>query len=209
MDGTSLPLGCLAAVAGPSQVFELEVDEALPRLLPDATRLLVVEQGVVAVGGERPQGRRIVKRFAGEGAVLLPPGPDEWVAALRPARLRALSEAAVERIAGDPSGALFLLGAFEASLENAHEALGALAYVHHVDRLRDLLLRLAREHGRVDGRTGVRIDLPLTHELLAEAIASARETTSRAMEALTRAGFVVRERGEYRLLVAPDTLFAA
>src|ERR687891_380157 len=104
MDGTSLPLGCPAAVAGPSQVFELEVDEPLPRLLPDATRLLVVEQGVVAGGGE----------------VLLPPGPDEWVAALRPARVRALSEAAVERLAGDPSGALFLLGAFEASLENAH-----------------------------------------------------------------------------------------
>jgi CRP-like cAMP-binding protein len=208
MDGTSHPLRSLTELAGPSEVFELEVDEPLPRVLPDATRLLVIEEGVVAVGGERLQGRRIVKRFAGRGAVLLPPGPDEWVAALRPARLRVLSDAAVERIAGDPAGALFLLGAFESSLENAHDALGTFAHVHHVDRVRDLLLRLAREHGRVDGRTGVRIDLPLTHELLAEAIASARETTSRAMEALTRAGFVVRERGGYRLLVAPDELFA-
>jgi CRP-like cAMP-binding protein len=74
-----------------------------------------------------------------------------------------------------------------------------------VERVRETLLRLACEFGKVDGR-GVRIDLPLTHELLAEMVCSARETVTRAVDELECEGFVMREAGGYRVSVDPKHL---
>jgi CRP-like cAMP-binding protein len=62
------------------------------------------------------------------------------------------------------------------------------------------LLAVEDGYGKVDGR-GVRIDLPLTHELLAEMVCSARETVTRAVDELEREGFVIREAGGYRVAV--------
>ena len=53
---------------------------------------------------------------------------------------------------------------------------------------------------------GVRLDFPITHELLAEMIGSARETVSRAVEQLERSGVVVREGRSYRLRVEPERI---
>ncbi|HSP74458.1 MAG TPA: helix-turn-helix domain-containing protein, partial [Gaiellaceae bacterium] len=67
------------------------------------------------------------------------------------------------------------------------------------------LLQLARDHGRVAAR-GIRLDLPLTHELLADMIGSSRETVTMALAELQREGFVSRSGRFYRLDVAPDEL---
>jgi len=53
---------------------------------------------------------------------------------------------------------------------------------------------------------GVRLDFPVTHELLGEMIGSARETVSRALDRLESTGFVVREGRSYRLQVNPETI---
>jgi CRP-like cAMP-binding protein len=81
----------------------------------------------------------------------------------------------------------------------------ALASSHHVDRLREKLLQLAEDHGRV-GRDGVVLKLPVTHELLAEMIGSTRETVTRAVDALERDGFLRRQGREYVLRVSPGAL---
>jgi len=48
--------------------------------------------------------------------------------------------------------------------------------------------------------------LPITHELLAEMIGSARETVTRAVDALEQNGFLRRQDRGYVLRVSPGTL---
>jgi CRP-like cAMP-binding protein len=73
--------------------------------------------------------------------------------------------------------------------------------------VRRQLLELAREHGRVC-RDGIRIDLPLTHDLISDMVGCARETVTRAFDELQREGFVVRRGGAYQLLVRAEELYA-
>jgi CRP-like cAMP-binding protein len=53
---------------------------------------------------------------------------------------------------------------------------------------------------------GVLIDLPLTHDAIAESIGSSRETVTLALGKLMRSGFVARDDRRYRLSVRPDDL---
>jgi CRP-like cAMP-binding protein len=69
------------------------------------------------------------------------------------------------------------------------------------------LLQLAASYGHVV-RNGIRIDFPVSHALLAEMIGSSRETVTRAVDHLQRDGFVDRQGSTYRLLVAPESVFA-
>jgi hypothetical protein len=91
------------------------------------------------------------------------------------------------------------------ALRRREELIASLSNARHIDRVRETFLRLARDYGKVDGR-GVRIDLPLTHELLAEMVCSARETVTRAVDELEREGFVMRERGGYRVAIDAQLL---
>ena len=50
------------------------------------------------------------------------------------------------------------------------------------------------------------LQLPITHELLAEMIGSARETVTRAVDALEQNGFLRREDRGYVLRVSPGAL---
>jgi CRP-like cAMP-binding protein len=75
----------------------------------------------------------------------------------------------------------------------------------HVERLRGKLLQLARAHGTAD-TDGVRIELPLTHKLLGQAVGSARETVTLALNTLEREGFLVREDRLYKLMISPEIL---
>jgi CRP-like cAMP-binding protein len=53
---------------------------------------------------------------------------------------------------------------------------------------------------------GVRVKLPLTHELLGQAVGSARETVTSALRTLEREEFLVREGRLYRLMISPEIL---
>ena len=105
-----------------------------------------------------------------------------------------------------PTAALAIVQALLAELRQRDESLAQFANVSHAERLRAKLQQLARSHGTVvDG--GIRIELPLTHELLGQAIGSARETVTAALRTLEAEGFVVREGRRYRLPAA-DVLAA-
>ncbi len=71
-------------------------------------------------------------------------------------------------------------------------------------RLVRLLLRLADEYGRKTPE-GLLIDLPLTHQEVAELIGSTRETTSLALGQLSKRGLLKRHRKHF-LLPDPDAL---
>jgi CRP/FNR family cyclic AMP-dependent transcriptional regulator len=166
---------------------------------------LVVEAGFVVIRRKIPGRRGIVICHAGAGVLLTAPEADETLDALVEARVTLVSEAAYVTLLARPDVAAVLSDALRSALRQKRDSIANFAGVRPVDRVERKLLQLAREHGRVVP-DGIRLDFPITHELLAEMIGSARETVSRAIERLERTGFVVREGRSYRLRVEPETL---
>jgi CRP-like cAMP-binding protein len=175
------------------------------RSLPDAA-LLAVEDGFVAVRRTAsPSRRSFIVDEAGSGGILLPATADEELVALVPSCVRVISAAALDRLLSTKEGAHLIWDVLTAALRRRAELIASLSNARHIERVREKLLRLARDYGTVDAE-GVRIDLPLTHELLAEMVCSARETVTRAIDELERDGFVLRGARGYRVAVDPQLL---
>jgi hypothetical protein len=190
--------GCAALTLAPGEVRPA-------RSLPDAV-LIGVTDGFVAVRRTAPPARRsVIVDDATAGGVLLAPTPDDELVGLIPSRVCVVSSAALDRLLSKRDCAHVMWEALALALRRREELIASLSNARHVERVRDKLLRLASDYGKVDGR-GVRIDLPLTHELLAEMVCSARETVTRAVDQLEREGFVMREAGGYRVSVDPQRL---
>jgi hypothetical protein len=172
-----------------------------------AARLLVVADGILVTRTFAAPGVRsmIVGRSAA-GAILPPPGPDELLQSLTDAWLTAIPHDVWHRLLAIPSAAEGLVAGLEDALRRQRDAARAVAGIRNKDRVRRQLSELAREHGRV-GRTGIRIDLPVTHDLIADMVGCARETVTRAFDELQREGFVARCGSSYLLLVSPETLY--
>ena len=173
-----------------------------------AARLLVVEEGIVLVRSFGGAGARsmIVAR-CGPGSIMPMPAEGEYLQALTDAWLTAVPHTAWRRFLAVPEVAERLVCGLEETLMRQREASRSLAGVRNTERVRRQLLELAREHGRVC-RDGIRIDLPLTHELISDMVGCARESVTRAFDELQRAGFVERRGASYRLRVAPEALSA-
>lgn len=166
---------------------------------------LVVEAGFVVIRTMIPGRRGVVTCHAGAGALLTVPELDETLDALVEARVTLVSEATYAKLLADPRAATALSDALRSALRQKRDSLANFGSVRPVDRVERKLLQLAREHGRVVP-DGIRLDFPITHELLAEMVGSARETVSRAIERLEATGFVVRAGRSYRLHVKPETI---
>jgi Crp-like helix-turn-helix protein len=175
--------------------------------LPQA-RILLVQRGVVLLRTAGGSGlRSMVVCRCSAGAVLPPPAGGEALQSLTDAWVTAVPPSAWSRLLSVPDAAARLVAGLEETLLAQRESASALAGIRHVDRVRRQLIELARDHGRVC-RDGIRIDLPLTHDLLADMVGCARETATRAFDELQRAGFVARSGRFYRLLVPPESLGA-
>lgn len=175
------------------------------RSLP-AAALLAVEDGFVAVRRTAASTRRsVIVDEAATGGLLLPPTADDELVGLVASRVRVISLAALDQLLSESGGARVICEELASALRRRTELIASLSSARHIDRVREKFLRLARDYGKVDGE-GVRIDLPLTHELLAEMVCSARETVTRAVDELERQGFIMREAGGYRVAVDPQLL---
>jgi CRP-like cAMP-binding protein len=173
--------------------------------IPDAA-LLVVEEGVVLLSSTRPgSSRTMALTLAGSAEVLLPPAADERLEALEDSWLTVVSAGALTALLGVPAASAIVVDALAEALRERQETIGNFASVRHVERVREKLLQLARAHGKVVPG-GVRLDLPLTHELVGEMVGSARETVTWAFAQLAREGFARREGRAYRLAVSPEAL---
>jgi CRP-like cAMP-binding protein len=168
--------------------------------------LLVVESGIVVVVAQLEGAtRRSIVATGREGSLLPPPAAGEAVEAITDARLRAVSPAAWRELLALPEAAAAVADALVAELRERQESLRHFANVRHVERVREKLLQLGRVHGRVVPG-GIRLDLPLTHELLAEMVGSRRETVTFALADLQKEGFVSRAGRTYVLAVSPSDL---
>jgi CRP-like cAMP-binding protein len=175
--------------------------------LPSA-RILLVHRGVVLVRSPGSAGvRSMILCRCAAGAVLPPPAAAEHIQSLTDAWVTAVPTSAWPRLLSVPEAAARLIAGLEGTLLAQRESARALASVRHVDRVRLQLLELARDHGRVC-TDGIRIDLPLTHDLIADMVGCARETATRAFDELQRTGFVERRGRFYQLLVSPESLGA-
>jgi hypothetical protein len=169
-------------------------------------QLVAVEEGLVVLRSALPgSSRRTVTCTAGAGRIILPPGSDESLSALSDVLLRPISTRRRAHLLESPETAAALVDGLAETLRQKHASLANMARLHHVDRVRETLVGLARAHGRV-GTDGIRLDFPLTQDLLGEMTGSARETVSRALDQLQREGFVARHGRRYSVHLSPEEL---
>jgi Crp-like helix-turn-helix domain len=173
--------------------------------LRDAAFVLVAGGLVVLRSSVPGSSRRTITCHAGEGSLVLPPENGDSLVALTAAAIVPISAADRDRLLESPIASRLLVDGLAETLRQKQAAVASLSRLHHVDRVREKLLELAREHGRV-GRDGIRLDFPLTHDLLGEMTGSARETVTRALDELQRQGFVQRRGRTYSVCVSPEEL---
>ncbi|MBW8741812.1 MAG: Crp/Fnr family transcriptional regulator, partial [Acidobacteria bacterium] len=135
-------------------------DEILPTHIPGAAFLFVDDGLVVLRNAANGVRRRTVTCHAGPGALIIPPEPGEVLAALTDAAVAVVDRDSLDELLASPERARALLDGLAETLRQKHAAIANMSRLHHVDRVREKLIELAREHGRV-GRDGVRLDFPL------------------------------------------------
>jgi CRP/FNR family transcriptional regulator, cyclic AMP receptor protein len=175
-----------------------------PLEIPAETALLVVEAGLITSVVSR-SGRRFVVSFAGVGDLMLPPAKGMALEALRPSRVRVVSEGARRRLLADPASAEEIFAGLATSVREHEQSLSHFAARVHEERVLAKLLQLGRKFGRVTPH-GIRLDLPLTHQLLADAVGAARETVSVILRKLQRDGTIKRVGRTYVLKLPPHEL---
>lgn len=170
--------------------------------------LLLVDDGFVVLRAiVSPAVRSVVTCEGGPGRVLLSPARTEVLVGLVESSLTVIDAGARVELLRVPALADRLVQQLALALRQTREAVANFGPARHVDRVRGKLLELAASYGHVV-RDGVRIDFPVSHALLAEMTGSSRETVTRAVAQLHRAGFVDRRGSTYLLFVSPESVAA-
>lgn len=216
-------LGGLAELGGEmgAQIARRSVSIVLARgaawgLVPGSdVALLTVEEGFVLISAAMGEGcngghlgngsRRIILATGESGTFLPPPAVGERLEALTPCRITVISADSLRALLRFPVVAEAIADALVEALGERQATIRTCAYVRHCERVREKLLQLARGYGHVVPG-GVRIDFPLTQQLLADMVGSARETVSLALSELAREGFVHRQQRRYVLRIASRDL---
>jgi hypothetical protein len=193
--------GCLTTTLEPR---EPHFTEDFPR-----GAFLAIESGFVVTRAATPAASRsVITCEAGPGRLAVPPSPDEVLTALTKASVTVIDAHALAELLNLPAVAVRVVDQLAFALRQKQEAIADLASPRHIERVRRKLLQLGQSYGHVV-RDGIRIDFPISHALLAEMIASSRETVTRALDELQRDGFVARDGASYRLLVPAETVLPA
>ena len=115
---------------------------------------------------------------------------DVFAEAVTESRVAGIQKASLERvIRSDPAFALKLFSSLSERLRQSDEVIESLLYREVSTRLATLLLNLDERFGEENG-AGRLIDVRLTHQDLANMIASTREAVSKVMSEFQRDGVV-------------------
>lgn len=191
------------SVLAPCTVLSLPAGSRLERNRVETDSLLLIEDGIALVSAPSAAQRPIVVAFAAPGSVLLAPVPQEGLEALADLRMTLVAACAKRQLLEIPAAADVILDGVAGGLRDCQESLSHFASLRPADRVRHKLIQLARLYGEV-GAGGVSLDLPLTHELLADMVGSTRETVTRTLSQFAREGLVRHERGRFQLAALPD-----
>ena len=164
--------------------------------------MYVLREGRVKVTKMSGQGREKILEilevgsFFGEMALLDPPERSASVQSLDPVRVLALSRngflRALER---SPGLAMAVIRELARRLRHTNRDASHIPYQSVKERTWELLQRLATD---VDG-DGWRISPALTHQEVADMVATSRETVTRAMKQLKQDGCLRQEGKRYRI----------
>jgi CRP/FNR family cyclic AMP-dependent transcriptional regulator len=185
-----------------AEAGEVELSSALARTAKGPG--LLVLDGVVATSVR--VGDRVASELLGAGDLLEPDELDadelvvcmtEW-RALVPARFAVLDGAFAERIRLWPQLTQALLRRVERRAHNLNVQRAIASQPRLELRLTLLLWHLASRWGRVEPG-GIRLPLPLTHQLLGRLIGAERPSVSHALARLSRAGAVTGHGDEWHL----------
>ncbi|CAN5683694.1 Crp/Fnr family transcriptional regulator [soil metagenome] len=120
---------------------------------------------------------------------------DVFAETVTEARVASIQKSAIERvIKSRPDFALKLFSSFSERLRQSDEVIESLLHREVATRLATLLINLSDRFGTGNG-TGTILDVRLTHQDLANMIASTREAVSKVMSEFQRDGYIeVRSR---------------
>lgn len=120
---------------------------------------------------------------------------DVFAEAVTEARVASIQKSAIERVIKmRPDFALKLFSSFSERLRQSDEVIESLLHREVATRLATLLINLSDRFGTGNG-TGTMLDVRLTHQDLANMIASTREAVSKVMSEFQRDGYIeVRSR---------------
>ena len=130
---------------------------------------------------------------------------DVFAEAVTESRVAGIQKASIERvIKSDPAFALKLFSSLSERLRQSDEVIESLLHREVSCRLATLLMNLSERFGEDNG-AGRLIDVRLTHQDLANMIASTREAVSKVMSEFQRDG-VVESRNRRIAIVDKDAL---
>jgi CRP/FNR family transcriptional regulator len=130
---------------------------------------------------------------------------DVFAEAVTDSRVASIQKASIERvIKSDPGFALKLFSSFSERLRQSDEVIESLLHREVSTRLATLLINLGERFGESNG-LGTLIDVRLTHQDLANMIASTREAVSKVMSELQRDG-VIESRNRRIVIVNGEAL---
>ncbi len=201
-----------AAVVFAAGIGELDLNRHL-REIGRGPGILIVE-GVLAINVT--VGDRVASELLGAGDLLEPNTcePDEMFTCstgwrvLVPARLAVLDAPFAERVARWPHLTQVLLARAERRTHNLNVQRAITCQPRLEIRLALLLLHLASRWGHVEPG-GVRLTLPLTHQLLGRLVGAERPSVSHALARLARSGLVTGAGDEWHLHARVDERFDA
>ncbi|HTU27985.1 MAG TPA: helix-turn-helix domain-containing protein [Solirubrobacteraceae bacterium] len=201
-----------AAVVFGAGTGELSLDRHL-RDIGRGPGVLIID-GVLAVNVT--VGDRVAAELLGAGDLLEPDTsePDELFTCstgwrvLVPARLAVLDDGFAERVSRWPQLTQVLLTRAERRTHSLNVQRAITCQPRLEIRLALLLLHLASRWGHVEPG-GVRLTLPLTHQLLGRLIGAERPSVSHALARLARSGLVTGAGDEWHLHARVDERFDA
>lgn len=198
----ALPAGALADISRLFVEATCEAGEYIFFEGDPARRLYVVQAGEVKLIKHSESGQDVILQVFGPGEVF--GGIAFLVGERYPASVQAQTDAKVLSIAGDhfryivnryPEVALTIIRVLASRLQDTQEQVRQLVAERVERRLARMLLRLADQVG-VPVDEGVRIDMPMTRQDLAEMTGTTLETVSRIVSRWHRKGVVKAGREE-------------
>ncbi|MCA1831978.1 MAG: Crp/Fnr family transcriptional regulator [Actinomycetota bacterium] len=176
--------------------------------------LYLIESGRVKISSLSPDGREVLVAIIGPGEIF---GElSLFDVGLRTADARTMEETTLHALAHDifrhyveahPKVAWEMLRILASRLRRADEVLQDAAFFDVPGRVAKRLLSLASQHGSKEATGGLRIDVPLTQEEIAQMVGASRESVNKALASFLDRGWVTMEDRNYTIR-DPDALAA-
>ncbi|MCS7183080.1 MAG: Crp/Fnr family transcriptional regulator [Thermoanaerobaculum sp.] len=189
----------LVALARTAQRLEYRPEEVVIQMNSLGDGLYLIASGRVKVVVPSPEGKEVILATLGPGAFfgemsLLDDEPRSAsvVAQLPSVVYRIYRQDFARLLDTSPSIARALLRELSRRLRRANEHMESLVSMDVLGRLARYLMQLAREHGEALGNGWVAVRRP-THQDIAAAIGTTRETVTRLMSELEASGLLTSE----------------